>query len=123
MQQVHDVYRSVLGAAAWAALIRADLVVYVQALQRRAHALRIVDCKRCNLLIRYLHKFTCGLRSIKLSHPLRPLGFTDVAFMALVGDSRGLALGSLATILLQDRLRRQTPEQRRTCQLSRFHCA
>ena len=47
-------YRSVLGAVAVTALTKADLAVYIQALQRRAHAPRIQECKRFNLAIKYL---------------------------------------------------------------------
>ena len=38
--ELHDAYRPVLGAVAWIVLTRAELAVYVQALQRRAHAPR-----------------------------------------------------------------------------------
>ena len=50
--QLHEAYRSVLGAVAWIVLTRAELAVYVQALQRRAHASRITDCKRLSVVIR-----------------------------------------------------------------------
>ena len=53
---LHDAYRSVLGAVAWIVLTRAELAVYVQALQRRAHAPRIEDCKRLNVVIRYMER-------------------------------------------------------------------
>ena len=47
-----EAYRSVLGAVAWTVLTKAELAVYVQALQRRAHAPRVSDCKRLSLVIR-----------------------------------------------------------------------
>ena len=52
-QDLHDMYRSVLGAVAWTVLTRADLAVYIQALQRKAHAPCIKDCKRMNIVIGY----------------------------------------------------------------------
>ena len=50
----HDAYRSVFGAVVWTVLTRAGLAVYVQALQRRARAPRVTDCKRLNFVIRYV---------------------------------------------------------------------
>ena len=63
-------YRSVLGVVAWTALTRAELAVYVQALQRRAHAPRVADCKRFNMVIRYMKKHKCGLKSVRFKHKL-----------------------------------------------------
>ena len=59
-----DAYRSVLGAVAWAVLTRAELAVYVQAFQRRVHAPRVADCKRLNLVIRYMKEHKCGFKSV-----------------------------------------------------------
>ena len=70
----HEAYRSVLGAVAWAVLTRAELAVYVQALQRRAHAPRVADCKRLNLVIRYMKKYKCGLKLVCLKHHLKLVG-------------------------------------------------
>ena len=50
--QLHEAYRSVLGAVAWTVPSRVDLTAYVQALQRRAHAPRIQRCKKLSLIIR-----------------------------------------------------------------------
>ena len=49
---LYEVYRSALGAVIWTVLTSAELAVYVQSLQRHAHAPRIKDCKRFNLVIR-----------------------------------------------------------------------
>lgn len=62
--EVHDAYRSVLGAITWTVLTRAELAVYVQALQRRAHAPRMKDCKRLNIVIRHMKRHRCCLKSI-----------------------------------------------------------
>lgn len=53
---LHKVYRLVLGAGSWIVLTSAELAVYVQSLQRRAHAPRIQDCKKLNLATRYMKK-------------------------------------------------------------------
>ena len=98
----HEAYISVLGVVAWTVLTRAELAVYVQALQRRAHAPRIKDCKRFNLVIRHMERYTCGLRSAALQHPFKLVGFTDVASRAQPEEATGLALGGLATTLQAD---------------------
>ena len=93
---------SLLGAVAWTVLTRAELAVYVQALQRRAHAPRIKDCKRLNVVIRYMKRHKCGLKSIALKHPLKLVAFTDAAFKAQPEESTGLALRGLAAVLEED---------------------
>ena len=100
---MHDAYRSVLGAVAWTVLTRAELAVYVQALQRRAHAPGIKDCKRLNVVIRYMKRHKRGLKSIALQHPLELVAFTDVAFQAQPEEPTGLALRGLAAVLQEDR--------------------
>lgn len=94
--------RSVLGAVAWTGLTHADLVVYVQVLQRRAHAPGIKDCTRLSLVIRHVERHECGFESIPLRHPLRLVGFTDAAFTAQFGEPSGLALLGLTAALLED---------------------
>lgn len=77
---LHEVYRSVLGVVAWTVLTRAELAAYVQAFQRRAHAPRVLDCERLNVVIRYMKTHKCGLRSVQLEHPPKLVSFTDAAF-------------------------------------------
>ena len=98
----HDVYISILGAVAWIVLTRAELAVYVQALQRRAHAPRVIDCKMLNLVIRHMKKHQCGLKSVCLRHPLKFVGVSDAAFKAQPGEPTGLALRGLAATLQED---------------------
>ena len=50
--QLREADRSVLGAVAWIEPTRAELAVYVQASQRRAHTPRITYCKGVNVVIR-----------------------------------------------------------------------
>lgn len=77
---LREAYRSVLGAGAWDVLTKAELAAYVQTLQRRAHAPRIKDCKRLNVVIRCMKKRKCGLKGIALQHPIKNVAVTDVAF-------------------------------------------
>ena len=99
---LHNAYRSVLGAVAWTVLTLAILAVYIQALQRRAHQPRILDCKRLNVVIRYMKRHKCGLNSICISHPMKLTAFTDAAFKAQPGDPTGLAFRGLAAVLQSD---------------------
>ena len=102
LTRLHDLFRSCIGAIAWAVLSRADIAVYVQVLQRRGHAPRVVDIKRCNFVIRFLRRHKCGIKTIKLEHPVELTGFADAAFKALVDEPTGLALRGLAAILQKD---------------------
>ena len=100
--KLHEAYRSVLSAVAWTVLTRAELAVYVQALQRRARAPRIIDCNRLDVVIRYMKRHKCGLKSITLKHPLKLVAFTNAAFKAQPEDATGLALRGLAATLCED---------------------
>ena len=99
---LHDAYRSSLGAVAWVVLTRAELAVYVQALQRRAHAPRIKDCKRLSIVIRHMKRHKRGLKSVTLKHPLKLVAFTDVPCKAQPGEPTGLALRGLAATFRED---------------------
>lgn len=101
--QLHEACRFVLGAVAWTVLTRIELAVYVQALQRRAHAHHIKDCKRLNIVIRYMHGHKCGFKPVRLQHPLKLVAFTDAAFKAQREEPIGLALRGLAANLCEDR--------------------
>ena len=75
--------------------------MYVQALQRRAHAPRIKDCKRFNLVIIHVERHKCGFQLVILRHPLRLIGRTDAAFTAQFGEPTGLALRGAAAALIE----------------------
>ena len=98
LRPLHDFYRSCIGAIAWAVLSRADIAVYVQALQRRGHAPRVLDPKRCNLVIRFLRRHKCGIKTIKLKYQVKLMIFSDAAFKALVDEPIEFALRGLACI-------------------------
>ena len=79
-------------AVALTVLTRVEVAVYVQALQRRAHAARVTDCSRLNVVMRCMQKHKCGLKSVSLRHPLKLVGFTDVASKVQPDEPIGLAL-------------------------------
>ena len=84
----HSLYMSLLGGAAWLTLTRVDLSIFIQALQRRAHAPRAIDVKRLNTVVRYAKRRPLGL----FYAPLHKDGFmittiSDAAFKAQPGDS------------------------------------
>lgn len=94
----HEAYGSVLGAVAWAVLTGAELAVYVQASQRRAHAPRVTDCKMLNLVIGHMKKHNCGLKGVCLKHPLKLVSFIDAVFKAQPDEPIGLALRGVVAI-------------------------
>lgn len=85
-------YKSVLVALAEVVFTRAELAVYVQVLQRRAHAPRIKYCRGLSLVIRYMEWHKCGFRSMTFNHPFKLVGFLVAAFGAQPEESIGLAL-------------------------------
>ena len=98
----HNLYRKILGEVAWTMLTRADLAVYVQALQRRGAKPRVVDCRRINLVVRYLKRHATGIFYPKLAQPWRLVGISDSAFRAQEDESTGLALRGLTVLLSTD---------------------
>jgi hypothetical protein len=95
-------YISVLGGVAWMILTRADLAVYVQALQRRASNPRITDCKRLNLIVRYAKRHKVGIWYEKLAGPVRLVCWSDAAFKAIPDEGSGLALRGCCVLLTTD---------------------
>ena len=99
---LHESYRSALGTVAWIVSIRAELVVYAQVLLRRAHSPRIEDCQRANFVMLHMKRHECGFESVKFNHPLKLVGFIDVAFKTQPDEPTGLALRGLAATLQED---------------------
>ena len=97
--QLQADYQSVLGSVAFTAPTRADALIYIQALQRRGHAPRLVDCRRLNVLVRYLKKAPVGIFHRKVAEPRRLIAFSDSAFKAQEEESSGLALRGIAVLL------------------------
>ncbi len=100
--ELSAVYLSLLGGIAWMCLTRADIAVYVQALQRRSQAPRAKDLKRLNLVVRFTKRKRVGIFYRRVAWPLRLTDFSDAAFKALPEDSSGLALRGSATLLCTD---------------------
>ena len=100
--ETHSSFMTLLGGCAWAVLSRADLAVYIQALQRRAHQPRILDCKRLNTVVRYMQRHPGSLVYRQIAGPTRLVCFSDSAFKAQDGESSGLALRSLVVLLAGD---------------------
>jgi len=96
-------FASLLGGVAWIVLTRAEIAIYVQALQRRASGPRVTDCRRINVLVRYVTRHQEGLWYEAVSGNIRLLGFTDSAFKAQEEESSGLALRGLAIIVAPER--------------------
>ena len=83
-------------------LTRVDLAVFVQALQRRAHRPRVVDCKRLNTVVRYARRKRVGI----FYGPLNTRNcvvtvFSDAAFKAVPEESSGLALRGCVILLAE----------------------
>ena len=102
-EETHREFQTLLGGAAWTVLTRADAAVYIQALQRRAHAPRVIDCKRLNVVVRFLKREHGEIRYGNLQGPHKLIGFSDSAFKAQDGESSGLALRGLAIFLAEDK--------------------
>ena len=96
-------YMSLLGGVAWMVLTRSDISVYVQALQRRAQTPRKEDCKRLNVVCRYIKRRPRGLRYRKFRKgiPQALICFSDAAFKALVEESSGLALRGCCILIAE----------------------
>jgi hypothetical protein len=118
----HGVYMSLLGGTAWLILTRVDLAVFVQALQRRAHAPRLCDCKRLNVVVRYAKRRPLGIFYGKLDQRKPSLTtLSDAAFKALVEESSGLALRGCC-ILLADTAPGQIASSSGKCHLIEYQC-
>ena len=95
-------YSSLLGGVAWTLLTRAEAAIYVQSLQRHGSKPQLINCRRLNILLRYLVRHPTVITYRKLGAFVRLLGFSDSAFKAQEGESAGLALRGLATMLTDD---------------------
>ena len=89
-------FMSLLGGVAWTVLTRPDIADYVQALQRRASAPRIADCRRLNAVVRCLKRQRVGIWYEKLAGEVSLTVFSDAAFKTMPEESSGLALRGCA---------------------------
>ena len=120
-EHLAGLYLSVLGGVAWMILTRADLAVYVQALQRRASTPRVTDCKKLNLVVRYAKRHKVGIWYCKLKGELRLVCWSDAAFQAIPEEGSGLALRGCCIILTGDDPASPT-SQDGTCHLLEYLC-
>jgi len=97
--QLHASYMTLLGGAAWCVLTRADAAVFIQALQRRAHKPRYIDCKRLNVVVRFMQREPQSITYERIDGPLRLVVFSDSAFKAQDDEASGLALRSMVVLL------------------------
>ena len=88
--ELHELYRSLLGVAAFLLLTRIDIAVFVSALQRWCHAPLIIHVKRLNALTRWVkenprclhyYEFGTDARGGQMAKPSMHLRiFSDSAF-------------------------------------------
>ena len=71
---LYTMFRSLLGAIAWCMLTRADIIVYVVALQRQAHQPRVIHVRRLNAVVRYAQRNPRGIRHTPLKAKSGSLG-------------------------------------------------
>ena len=74
-------FTSLLGGLAWVTQLRADVSVYVVALQRRMKQPKIIHCKRCNRILSYIKRHPVKMCFIQLTgSPIRVVGISDRAY-------------------------------------------
>ena len=74
--KLHHEFWSVLGALAFATITRADILVFVSALQRHSHQPKIIHVKRLNVVVRWAQRNPCQIWYRKLDTQVRPMGST-----------------------------------------------
>ena len=77
---LHDLFRSLLGAAAFATLTRADVCVFIVALQKAAHKSKVKHVKALNRLVRWMQKHPQALVYRPMDGPLCLQTHSDSAF-------------------------------------------
>ena len=73
-------FRSLLGAVAFAVLTRVDIAVFVVALQRMAAKATVLHIKRLNVIVRYMKRTPKKLVYVRLNAEVCLLGQGDSAF-------------------------------------------
>jgi hypothetical protein len=93
-------YSSILGGLSWLIQTRADIAIYVCALQRAAKAPTVEHMKRLNQVVRWIKRTPSALVYRKLNGQLKLLVISDSAFKR--EDKSGLAMrGALICIAEQ----------------------
>ena len=73
-------YMSLLGGVAWVVNTRADVAIFVGALQRVAKSPRYVDIKRLNIVLKFLKRHPIETKFKTIKGPLRIVAISDSAF-------------------------------------------
>ena len=88
MEELMILFMSLIGAIAYALLIRLDVAVFVCALQRVTHKPQIIHIKRANAVVRYMQK---NLKHLTYKHFSSPSHFAPHSsavseLLIIVGD-------------------------------------
>ena len=97
----HAAYMSLLGAVAWMVNTRADVAIFVGALQRVAKNPRIIDMKRLNTVLKFMKKHQVITLFRKLTLPIKLIAISDSAFKRQ--DESPLACRGSMIALCEDR--------------------
>ena len=96
-------FRSLLGAVAFACLTRVDIAVFVVALQRMASKATILHIKRLNVVVRYMKRYPMCLVYERLDPEVCLLGQGDSAFKK--EEETGYALKGGVFMLIEKKYR------------------
>jgi len=89
--ELHNLYRSLLGAVAFLYLTRADVLVFISACQRWGHAPKVIHVKRLNVICRWIQRNPKKLVYRKFSAMLSHLKMvSDAAFKKEDDDCHAL---------------------------------
>ena len=102
-EELFELYRSLLGAAAFALLTRADVAVFVVALQRMSSKAKVIHIKRLNVVVRYMQRNHRKIRYARLHGPTALVAVSDSAFKK--EDESGHALKGGLFILAEAKYR------------------
>ena len=84
------VFLSLLGALSWLSQTRADIMVYVQSLQRNAKHPLVEHLLRLNKITKWVKRKPCSILYQRLQSPVKVLAISDSAFRK--EDRTGLAM-------------------------------
>ncbi len=105
-EELRSAYLSLVGALAYATLTRADIAVFVAALQRAVAEPSILHLKRLNSIVRWAQRNPVAMRFQQLEEPIAVIGISDAAFKREEGSGRAMrgTLIVLAGPIRQDRI-------------------
>jgi Reverse transcriptase (RNA-dependent DNA polymerase) len=98
--ELHSKFLSLLGGLSWLLQTRADVAIYIQALQRASKSPTQEHLWRVNKVLKWVKRRPSCLLFKKLQPPLRVLVLSDAAFRK--EDSTGLAMRGAFVLLCED---------------------